>query len=69
MKTDIYESDPFTPQRGRLLSTLNSEYRFERGDELFIDAPERMKVRVINVRVHIKRNGDVERDILALPIT
>lgn len=69
MKTDIYESDPFTPQRGRLLATLESEYRFESGDELFIDAPERMKVRVINVRVHIKHDGEAERDVLVLPIT
>lgn len=70
MKTEIYESDPFTPRKGRLLATLQSEYRFERGDEIFIDVePERVKVRIISVRVHINRNGDISRDILALQLT
>lgn len=70
MKTEIYESDPFTPRKGRLLATLQSEYRFEKGDEVFIDVePERMKVRVISVHLHVTRTGDVYRDILALPLT
>ncbi len=66
MRTEIYESDPFTPKKGRLLTALSTEYRFEKGDELFFDdAPERTKVRVIGVQLHI-RGGDVHRDILAL---
>lgn len=69
MKTDIYESDPFTPKKGRLLATLSSEYRFEKGDELFFDnEPSRLKVRIIGVQLHIKRNGNVYRDILALKL-
>ena len=69
MKTEVYESDPFTPKRGRLLATLTTEYRFEKGDELFLDdEPERLKVRIISVQVHIKANGDIHRDILALKI-
>lgn len=69
MKTEIYESDPFSPKKGKLLATLSSEYRFEKGDEVFFDdAPQRLKVRIIGVQVHVKGNGDVYRDILALKL-
>ncbi len=69
MKTEIYESDPFTPRKGRLLASLSSEYRFEKGDELFFDdEPSRLKARIIGVQVHVKGNGDVYRDILALKL-
>jgi hypothetical protein len=69
VKTDIYESDPFTPRKGRLLGTLSSEYRFEKGDEMFFDdEPSRLKVRIIGVQLHVKANGEVYRDILALKL-
>ena len=69
MKTDIYESDPFTPKKGLLLVTLASEYRFEKGDEMFFDdQPERLKVRIIGIQMHIKGNGNIHRDILALKL-
>ncbi|HYM15995.1 MAG TPA: hypothetical protein VEZ14_10585 [Dehalococcoidia bacterium] len=69
MKTEIWESDPFTPQKGRLLASIESEYRFEKGDELFFDdAPGRLKVRIINVRLHVRRGGDLYREILALKL-
>ncbi len=55
MKTEIYESDPFTPKKGRLIATLQSEYRFEKGDEVYFDdEPSRLKVRIIDVRLHVK---------------
>lgn len=69
MKTEIYESDPFTPQKGKLLATIASEYRFQKGDEVYFDdAPSRLKVRIIDVRVHIKGDGSVYREILALTL-
>ncbi len=69
MKTEIWESDPFTPQKGKLLATLASEYRFQKGDEIdFDDAPERLKVRVMDVRIHIKDDGAVHREILVLKL-
>lgn len=69
MQTDIYESDPFTPQKGRLIASIASEYRLQKGDELYFDdEPGRLKVRVIDVRVHIKGNGDVVREVLALKL-
>jgi hypothetical protein len=69
MQTEIYESDPFSPKKGRLLGTLSSEYRFEKGDEVYFDdAPERLKVRIIDVRLHIKGDASVYREILALKL-
>ena len=69
MKTEIWESDPFTPRKEKLLATLQSEYRFQQGDELFFDdTPDRLKVRIMDVRVHIKGDGAVEREILALKL-
>lgn len=69
MKTEIYESDPFSPKKGRLITTLSTEYRFEKGDELFFDdEPGRLKVRIIGVQVHVLGNGDIYRDVLALKL-
>jgi hypothetical protein len=69
VKTEIYESDPFTPKKGRLIATLESEYRFEKGDEVYFDdEPGRLKVRIIDVRLHVKRGGDVYREVLALKL-
>ncbi len=70
MKTEIFESDPFTPKKGRLLASISSEYRFEKGDELFFDDEPggRLKARIISVQMHVKANGDVYRDVLALKL-
>ena len=69
MKTEIWESDPFSARKGRLITTLATDYRFEKGDEVFFDAePGRLKVRIIGVQVHVLGNGDIYRDILALKL-
>lgn len=68
MRTDIYESDPFSAQKGTLLVTLDTDYRFERNDELFINSGgKRLKVRVINVRVEIT-GQDMRRELLTLKL-
>ena len=69
MKTEFWESDPFSAKKGRLITTLASDYRFEKGDEVFFDAePGRLKVRIIGVQVHVLGDGDIYRDILALKL-
>jgi hypothetical protein len=69
MKTEFYESDPFSPKKGRLVATLATEYRFEKGDEVFFDGlPERLKMRIIGVQVRVQANGDVHREVLALKL-
>ena len=68
MKTEFYESDPFTPRKAALLLSLDTDYRFEKGDEVVIDAGGRpTKVRVMDVRIHV-RAGVISREILALKL-
>jgi len=68
MKVDIYEVDPFTQRKDKLLTTLNTDYRFQKGDEIFIEEGGRaVKVRVSYLQVRIK-GGGVEQELLALRI-
>jgi hypothetical protein len=68
MKTEFYESDPFAPRKADLLLSLDTDYRFEKGDEVVIDFGGRtMKIRVMDIRVHIKQ-GSLSREILALKL-
>jgi len=66
MKTEFYESDPFTPRKADLLLSIDTDYRFEKGDEVVIEGTNRTaKVRVMDVRIHVKM-GVISREILAL---
>ncbi len=68
LKTEIYEADPFTSRKGKLLATFNSDYRFERQDELIIDGAERpTKVRVIGVLLRLS-GGDLQRELLVMKL-
>jgi hypothetical protein len=70
METEIYESDPFTPKKQDLLVRFTSDYRFQKGDEVYIhgsgDRP--LKVRLIDVRVHVRDGGKLTREILAMKL-
>jgi hypothetical protein len=66
MKTDFYESDPFAPRKADLLLSLDTDYRFEKGDEVVIENGGRTtKVRVMDVRIHVK-SGALTREVLAM---
>jgi hypothetical protein len=65
MQTEIYESDPFTGRKGNRLGELNSDYRFERNDELFLKSG---KYRVIMVRVDIADGGGMRRELHVLKL-
>jgi hypothetical protein len=68
MHTEFYESDPFTPRKADLLLTLDTDYRFEKGDEVFLEGPNRtVKIRIINVNIRAKA-GVLSREILALKL-
>lgn len=68
MKTEFFESDPFSPRKAGLLVSLDSDYRFEKGDEVVIDTGGRTtKVRIMDVRVHVN-SGVLSREILALKV-
>jgi hypothetical protein len=68
MKTEFWQSDPFTPRKAELLLSIETDYRFEKGDEVVIESSNRsLKVRVMDVRIHIKM-GTLSREILALKL-
>jgi hypothetical protein len=68
LKTEIYEADPFTSRKGKLLATFNSDYRLERQDELFINGADKsIKVRVINVALRLV-GGELERELLVMKL-
>jgi hypothetical protein len=68
MKTEFWQSDPFTPRKAELLLSIDTDYRFEKGDEVVIESSNRsLKVRVMDVRIHIKM-GTLSREILALKL-
>ena len=70
METEIYESDPFTAKKEALLVRFTSDYRFQKGDELYIHQGEGrpLKVRLIDVRVHVHDGGRLTRELLALKL-
>lgn len=68
MKTEFYESDPFAPRKAALLLSIDTDYRFEKGDEVVIEAANKTtKVRIMDVRIHIKM-GVLSREVLALKL-
>ena len=68
MKTEFFESDPFAPRKADLLLSIDTDYRFEKGDEVTIESGNRtVKVRVLDVRVRVAM-GVMSREILALKL-
>jgi hypothetical protein len=68
LRTEIYEADPFTSRKSKLLATFNSDYRVERNDEIFIDGSEKStKVRVIAVTLRLA-GGELERELLVMKL-
>jgi len=68
MKTEFFESDPFAPRKTDLLLSIDTDYRFEKGDEVTIESGNRtLKVRVMDIRVRVSM-GVLSREILALKL-
>ena len=70
METELYESDPFSAKKGSLLVRFISDYRFQKGDEIYVYQKEgrQLKVRLIDVRVHIQDGGRLTRELLGLKL-
>jgi hypothetical protein len=70
VETEIYESDPFTAKKQTLLTKLTSDYRFQKGDEVYIHQKggRQIKVRLIDVRIHVQDDGRLTRELLALSL-
>jgi hypothetical protein len=68
MKTEFFESDPFTPRKADLLLSIETDYRFEKGDEIVIDSGSRStKIRIMDVRVRVS-SGVLSREVLSLKL-
>ena len=68
MKTEFFESDPFSPQKAGLLLSIDTDYRFEKGEEVVIaEGGKTVKVRVLDVRMRID-SGVMSREILSLKL-
>jgi hypothetical protein len=70
LETEVYESDPFTAKKAALLASFVSDYRFQKNDELYVhqEGGRNMKVRVIDVRVHVQPGGKLTREVLAMKL-
>ena len=68
MRTEIYEADPFGGAKGEHFATIDSDYRWEKGDELWLDmSGRRVKIRVTWVNVTVT-DGVVSRELLGLKL-
>jgi len=68
MKTSFYEADAFSGSKGEHYCTIESDYRWEKGDEVWIEAGgKRVKLRITWVNVTVKE-GEVTRDLLGLKL-
>jgi len=66
MKTAFYEADPFGGSKGEHFVTIDTDYRWEKGDEVWIEADgKRVKLRITWVNVTVK-DGTVSRELLGL---
>lgn len=69
MKTEFYEADPFGGSKGDHLVTIDSDYRFEKGDEVWVEGRDgRLKIRITWVHVTVKADGTVSRELLGLKL-
>jgi hypothetical protein len=70
MKTSFYEADPFSGSKGEHYITIDTDYRWEKGDEVWIEAGggKRVKLRVTWVNLTVNADGSVTRDLLGLKL-
>ena len=68
MKTSFYEADAFTGSKGEHWLTIESDYRWEKGDELWLETNgKRAKFRISWVNVTVTED-EVTRDLLGLKL-
>ena len=68
MRTDFYDADAFTGSKGEHYCTIESDYRWEKGDEVWLETSgRRVKVRITWVNVTVK-DGVASRELLGLKL-
>jgi hypothetical protein len=69
MKTSFYEADAFSGSKGEHFVTIDSDYRWEKGDEVWLEAKgTRVKLRITWVYLTVNESGEVTRDLLGLKL-
>lgn len=67
MKTSFFEADEFTGAKGEQYLTIDSDYRWEKGDEVWLEgAAGRFKMRITWVVVEVANDGTATRELLGL---
>ena len=67
METSFFEADEFSGGKGRRYLTIDSDYRWEKGDEVWLetdDGPVRLRLTWVVVRV--AADGTLTRELLGL---
>ncbi len=68
MHTEIYEADPYPSRKSASITTMDTDYRFEKGDEFLIENDGRTSAwRVIKVRVILSGNT-LRREVAAMRV-
>ena len=68
MRTEFFEADPFGGSKGEHYCTIESDYRWEKGDEVWLEVRgERTKLRITWVNVTVK-DGVISRELLGLKL-
>lgn len=69
MRTDIFEADPFSGTKTKQYLTIDTDYRFEARDEIFLtlDGGARVKVRVAHVRIDVS-SEELRRELIVAPL-
>ena len=69
MRTDFFEADEFTGSKGQHYATIESDYRWEKGDEVWLNTESgRFKLRITWVVVDVAADGTVTRELLGLRV-
>ncbi len=69
MRTDFFEADEFTGSKGQHFATIDSDYRWEKGDEVWLNTESgRIKLRITWVVVELASDGVVTRELLGLRV-
>ena len=67
MKTSFFEADEFTGRKGDHHLTIESDYRWEKGDEVWLEpSGGRFKLRITWVVMDVASDGTVTRELLGL---
>ena len=67
METSFHEADEFSGGKGRHYLTIDSDYRWEKGDEVWLETDGGpVKLRLTWVVVKVGADGTLTRELLGL---